>query len=700
MTAAAYLSKHCIPDRAPRLWIKRLTIFRRLGADAASSKVVRDVPLFRGLNIIQGMETPDPPPGTRRRGRMMGHSVGKTSFCRLIRHCLGEERYGSRAQRERIDRSFPEGYVGMEAILDGRPWAILRQLGPGTNAHAAPGMGLNHFIAERAQHHRFENWREELGNRLVCGVTGFASDDSTDPATRWLKLLSWCARDQETRFRKLWEWRDSSSESGDPKIQRPSEEGLSIMRGVLGLLDQDEASIEDDARKLGDRIAEIDHQIEELLLEPGYWLRHHQSWLRQEIAKHKLAEDHVFGLEAMVTALESKLDALVSAWELRVDSLNEDRADAESRLQRAGRTVERRRREEVVDEEIAKAWSQESGADEKLRRQLDQLHDVQAKRCEFGGIDFADCEAYRINTAEKEAEATGKVQPSPRAEREAREDLAQAEARALFAEIAKEERAARRLKSEELYNNLEQSLGDLVHRIRTAEANLASFKSQRREVAEHRMGWDEAEGLTSGRHGDPRLDVARSERGSLQAQRDALLEKRNARYAIYTTPRTALTGVFNELVQDVLSDEYGGHIDLSGKSGLSFTIRDNSTLTGQAVETLSILLADVSAMLASNIGLGRHPAFLLHDSPREGDLDRHHYMSFIAMMHEIHEALGGTESAPFQYILTTTTPPPPEGDPDVRMRLRAKPVEDMLFRVVTGSPPGDDGESVHQLVLL
>jgi hypothetical protein len=102
------------------------------------------------------------------------------------------------------------------------------------------------------------------------------------------------------------------------------------------------------------------------------------------------------------------------------------------------------------------------------------------------------------------------------------------------------------------------------------------------------------------------------------------------------------------------------------------------------VDTLANLLADTTAMLASIQGIGEHPRFLLHDSPREGDLDRMLYEGFLGTLHDIHTALRGEAEAPFQYIVTTTTTPPKKEPDLVRMQLCSWPRKEMLFRQTLG----------------
>jgi predicted RNase H-like nuclease len=151
----------------------------------------------------------------------------------------------------------------------------------------------------------------------------------------------------------------------------------------------------------------------------------------------------------------------------------------------------------------------------------------------------------------------------------------------------------------------------------------------------------------------------------------------------YDASLNALTGIYNWLIQTVLSDGYSGKVSLSrSENELKFTIHEETGLSGEAVETLSLVLADLAAVFCSVNGSGYHPRFLLHDSPREADLDRHIYNHFLEVAFNISEQLGGANAAPFQYIVTTTSRPPDrlQEAKIVKLELGAHPEEDMLFK--------------------
>ena len=102
-------------------------------------------------------------------------------------------------------------------------------------------------------------------------------------------------------------------------------------------------------------------------------------------------------------------------------------------------------------------------------------------------------------------------------------------------------------------------------------------------------------------------------------------------------------------------------------------------LSGEAFETLSILLADLTTLLMGAIGEAAHPGLLIHDSPREADLGGNIYRRLLLCIAQVADELGEDSSTPFQYIVTTTTPPPTQLKKKKTMRLKLGGEEGMLF---------------------
>jgi len=92
---------------APRFWIRRMVIWSEPG------QILREITFRPGLNIVWS-----PDPGETEMDAavgVIGHGSGKTTFCRLLRYCLGEETFGffavwsgeKQCQAGRLRSSFP-----------------------------------------------------------------------------------------------------------------------------------------------------------------------------------------------------------------------------------------------------------------------------------------------------------------------------------------------------------------------------------------------------------------------------------------------------------------------------------------------------------------------------------------------------------------------------------------------------------------
>jgi hypothetical protein len=79
-------------------------------------------------------------------------------------------------------------------------------------------------------------------------------------------------------------------------------------------------------------------------------------------------------------------------------------------------------------------------------------------------------------------------------------------------------------------------------------------------------------------------------------------------------------GRFDAVVQLTLTDEFKGVVEIE-EEGINFGIKRGESLSGEAYETLAVLLADLALLFESNAVHAHHPGILLHDSPREADLN-------------------------------------------------------------------------------
>ena len=114
---------------------------------------------------------------------------------------------------------------------------------------------------------------------------------------------------------------------------------------------------------------------------------------------------------------------------------------------------------------------------------------------------------------------------------------------------------------------------------------------------------------------------------------------------------------------------------------------------GEAIFTLLVLLADMSALIFTIVSeqQSQLPGFLMHDSPREADMDYAVYHSYIRTWGGLQSEFPDPASCPFQYIITTTSEPPEEFRTEqyLKLELDASTPEGLLLKCVVDNKPDD-----------
>ena len=226
----------------PRLWIRRLVIWSEPGV------VLREITLRPGLNIIWAPDPADRPGGSEQHAAP-GHGSGKTLLCRLLRYCLGEDRFAPHEQREKIVATFPNGLVGAEIMVDGTQWAVLRPIGTSRKHFAIRDTTVDAVNVDAVP--------TGMDPFLEAVTTTILSDDVSDlipggdRLRAWLVVIAWLARDQECRFNKPLDWRSADSDSSSPARQLSVRQHLDAVRALTGALNLNETTLRAE-------IAEID----------------------------------------------------------------------------------------------------------------------------------------------------------------------------------------------------------------------------------------------------------------------------------------------------------------------------------------------------------------------------------------------------------------------------------------------------------
>lgn len=658
----------------PVVWISRLLIL-----DSTDPwKVVRDVPLHRGLNIVWSVDVDR---NDETAPVMTGHGVGKTTFCRLLRYCLGEASFGRKPLVQLIRAAMPDAVVGAEVFVEGERWAVLRPLGRSYLSYAKRDISLEELIADRPPSRTFHEFTERLA-KVALG--GFAPDVTLtgNRPLLWDHILAWCARDQEARYQNFWDWRSTRSDSETPSFARHREDPMYLVRASLGLVATTEILLQRRLTEIEGRLKKLEELIAERLREPEFQVRRLRRSLVEEF---DIAEAQDAPIE---TAELFSLPALVTQ---RTNSLNADGATLDAQIVDFNRKLLALQTSIQDTEQMAGEWSAASATTEagsagvaastpKYQEERNQLADIAGLTCRYGGVTFGDCE-YVQDRARRLDElinsgATTTVQIAGRDQ-----DSAEMRERAEQLEKRRQSLVAER-------EALLKSKGDL-------EGERSSLRQKANAlplVMQTLAGWN---AIVLGASADESLVALRTEQNSLTAEHEVKNSELAKALAAQGQRLENLKRVFGGLVTGVLNSEFRGAVQIRGGE-IACSITHGSVLAGEAVETLGVLLTDLMCLLLAAEKHCLHPGFHVHDSPREADLGARIYRRFLGCIGLLHSSYGGKQAAPFQYIVTTTTAPPADlqSDEHVCLRLSNEREEDLMLGRSLGAPVDLDSPSL------
>ncbi len=658
------------PERiAPRLWLERLVIFRSL----EPVDIIREMTFQRGLNIVWGVSQ-DADDESETPGVLTGHSVGKTTLCRLIRYALGEETFGRKSAQNAIRHAFPDGAIGATLHLEGVQWSILRSIGISGESYAVQETTIEALIHRPPGDQSYFKLQKQLQQAFI-GPLPAAKPPNADQEYLWMHLLAWLSRDQESRYQNLWEWRSGRSESKVPAFKERKKAGLYLMRMVMDIMADDEVAITADLNQWNETLRHLEAQLREMQKEPEYQIRHHEQMLRKIVDVSPDDDTQgLFGLRAQVTQLDDSLLSTIG----QLQNRRRDTADALSRHR-----AELLEYEKVIQKIEAALATMEEGMEstDDIDKELQKLETVVEGRCLYGQIPFKQCSYF--NTYLKELR--GELIVLQRARQDRAMDKAGDERKRIIQKWLEEKMQIR-----EKLETARQTITALEQKERELEREIIALSAHQDRLRYHREQWEMAQDLRDGKRVNTEIERDKKEIETLKQKiRDGESNVKSMQVRQFQRGEN-LRRLYDKVLKTVLSESYFGDVRLPPRHDLEFRIREiTAGLAGEAVETLSLVLADFTAVLWAVQGNGTHPAFLLHDSPREADLDRHIYGLFLKSVHTISDTMGGL-NAPFQYIITTTSKPPKAilESQVVRLKLRAHPETDLLFKqfLIVGSP--------------
>lgn len=632
---------------APRLWVRRLVVW-----EAPGGTIIRDVPLRPGLNIIW---SPDPADRDAQ-GHMeeeIGHGSGKTLFCRLLRYCLGEERFAPDVQRDHIGTAFPEGIVGAEVILDGVCWAIIRPLGHRRRHMAVSGGDLETVASGDGAHTGMEPFIDAMESAFLTG------DISTlIPGTRdrrgWLTALAWLSRDQECRFDDVLDWRAAISGSESPARGLGRTETLDALRVFLQAITPAEYALRMEIAQL-----EEERKRTEQTNEHRKWeVLQTRARLLQALG---LQEDAVpqgpLGIEALRKSAEAKLASAANVPDAGTADIEKVRKNYDAARTKAEELSKRIGEIDALIPVIERMISNTQAEFSPLSYAAHEAENPVCKICEVP-IDRVLAEgcklSYKLPNLENIKQRHERLAKQLADEQKQLSDLQQERPKVVAQEKTARQQA---IQLQEQLRALEKSR-DTREITWYAARRLADDVARFAELLELQSGDGNIGSLAT------KIEQKRGQVGALRDDQARVFQR--------------LTQNFDAIIRRLVGANSEGRVALTG-NGLELSVLKGGDRSTAAIDSLKILAFDIAALCLSIEGATRVPAFLIHDSPREADLGTTPYYHLLRLP----VALEAVSDAPqFQYIVTTTTRPPDDllKDPWLRLTLRGAPAQERLLQ--------------------
>jgi len=625
------------PASKPALWVETLWLFDTLEADTP----IREIPLAPGLNLI--VSPPD--------AHNLGHGVGKTAFCQLLRFALDDPLWsGGSSLADELRHSLRDGAVAARVHLGDDVWNVLKPWGHPRRYRASRSAGWQRLARDEVENEfaAYQAALQHLVERLPAQTL-----PGDGQRIQWHQLLAWCSRDQNARYRSYYQWRAEGA-----GFSLPARSPVVLMQLALGLLDDTKTLVEIDATE---HALEATRQSLQILHDDSARLLKHVRrqienllgasselpFARQDLFESgnliDLARQRRDGYAFDIEQIERERRQLATQTTVLID----ERAPLKSRI-------------DLVANELAQIEAVLAGNAKELDRlqnEADALQQRLPTLCDAGNRLLRDCsyvmtridlsDLDRARGMKRQQESLDKL-ASERQEYEARLTQLREELRPLDAKLAKLEPRREALDTRHV-----QALCD-AHLLNTALDDYEDYEA----LASGRKQSDESVALT-------RKET--EQRGQL----DRLQLKRSTEQDAARERRRAIQEQINAIARQLPNFAWGVFDETdSREKNRPFRMGPSHSTTYGVLE---ILAGDLACLLDSPSPGSHHPGFLLHDSPREAEMSE---ALFWALM-----TVPSAEPLPgFQYIVTTSTRVPKKFAPCVRLELSGNDEAGLLLK--------------------
>lgn len=628
----------------PRLWIRRVALWR----DA--STLLRDIPLRQGVNIIWS-----PDLSTNENGATP-HGSGKSTFCRLLRYCLGEPHFANDEQRLLMQVKLPDGFVGAEIIIGGECWVVTRPIGLNVPSRTVKADHIEDTLDQLLVPTEPPIISDKISDSFCTNYRNQVPDNVSENQV-WEVILAWLARDQECRLDDVFDWRSKRSGSGSPAQELSLDSKLAIIRLAIGALSANEVSASAEVRKLGRKRDDLKRKLGHL-----DWLhkyRFEELADKLSVEKDRDPSDETVRRELIDKANE-RLAKLTGASHTKGQPPQTDISGQRNTLQSQRNEVFSKQAAaqallDILPNQIAAARAEQGTEEARLeggviRRCsvcLVNIDDVLADGCK---ISREHCDLDAVRKRIENVEETVKTLTTQQTELPKTLGNYSSEIARLDRELDTLDKEF--IRREKQFTESNSKIGDARELVREA-------------------GWFDRKMLERG--------TDTSELGEIETKIEGYREIIGRERTKVAKAIGDLEIVFQQLVASLMPKGCSGKIRLDG-NGLhtDILLERGVGLSTAAVESFKIVAFDLAAMILAINGKANLPSLLIHDSPREADLDASIYSNLFDFV------LGLEDKAtppPFQYIITTTTAPSDVAakHPAMRVKLSSTPPEERLF---------------------
>lgn len=637
---------------SPQFWIEELRILRTWSLDPEAE--VRRIEFRRGLNIIwaqASLSDEQELPG------FGGHAAGKTSLCRLLRFVLGEKPYGSRFMKDRIFKTFPDGWVVAKIWVADKPWIVGRPFS-GLNPKSCPADSIEAILNTEVQPGPYDDFRQVM-HTAVLGGFPLCDFPSEEESITFGHLLEWLARDQECRLSGLLEWRHPSSDSLSPGMSAAQRRFL--IRATLDLIDETVRQEIEKRHKLETDLAKIPDDI----VFQRRSLREHLAAVRKAMGSEDLPDvgESLF-VDTVKRLAINRRDQEFKPIDQKIHSLNltQHRAKQDRLNQDLGarRFQEKDLKDHLANLELRFTEAQQNGTEQGYDRFWETLKPTD----QFCKIP--------INIARFRCPLRQEFEPEP-TPATIKQDLQE------MAAAAKEQISSVQAQLAPITASCEK----LQVEVDRYQEVITAAETHRDQLQEDRNAVQQSHTLTIFRaeqaaDGCKAIETLEQRQKALENQ----IEESKKRQDALQKRQLKQLADFSDLYESTLKAFLGQRIEATcrfTREEIDLKAEYHGELSSAAIDTLKTIAFDIAALRSGIHGATHHPRFIVFDSPREADM---HPTPYQSIFNHLKSLEAGEPDCPFQVIITTTESPPAklQKSPDLVLLLDASTKEGRLFK--------------------